>query len=123
VAKPCLLSGTNMFLALSLSATPGFENPVEIAPDFTGTQVVIPHPASGVIYLKLRDDPATVQTLTMPITPAAPGSLDGLATAKAQSATPPEAPSAQSPNPAASAEQPPSAPKAAMPPATGASAQ
>jgi len=124
VAKPCLLSGTNMFLALSLSATPGFDNPVEIAPDFTGTQVVIPHPASGVIYLKLRDDPATVQTLTMPITPAAPGSLDSLAAAKAQPATPPEAPSAQSPNPAASTDQPPpSAPKAAMPPATGASPQ
>jgi hypothetical protein len=36
----------------------------------------VPHPAGGVLYLKLRDDPATVQTLTLPVTlatPPAPG--------------------------------------------------
>jgi len=81
-AKPCLLTGTNMFLAGSLSATPGFENPVDIALDFTGTQVVVPHPVNGVLYLKLRDDPATVQTLTLPITPAPAGFSDALAPAK-----------------------------------------
>ncbi len=105
IAKPCLLSGTNLFLTASLSATPDFENPVDIAPDFTGTQVVIPHTANGVLYLKLRDDPATVQTLTMPVTPAPAGSPENAAAAKSRSAAPvSETPSAQSPSPT----QPPS---------------
>jgi hypothetical protein len=34
----------------------------------------VAHPANGTLYLKLRDDPATVQTLTLPITPANQGS-------------------------------------------------
>jgi hypothetical protein len=96
VTKPCLLSGSNMFLAASLSATAGFENPIGIAPDFTGTQLLIPHPANGVLYLKLRDDPATVQTLTMPITPAPAGLTEALAAMKSNSA----ATSTDSPAPA-----------------------
>jgi len=86
VAKPCLLSGSNMFLAASLSATQEFENPVDIAPDFTGTQLVIPHPTNGVLYLKLRDDPAIVQTLNMQITPASAGFSEALMPAKSKSA-------------------------------------
>jgi len=42
-----------------------------VAPEFAGTQLSVPHPVNGVLYLKLRDDPSTVQTLTMPILPAA----------------------------------------------------
>ena len=30
--------------------------------------ITVPHPSSGILYLKLRDDPATVQTLTLPVT-------------------------------------------------------
>jgi hypothetical protein len=28
----------------------------------------VTHPTGGILYLKLRDDPATVQTLTLPVT-------------------------------------------------------
>jgi len=35
--------------------------------EFTGTQLSVPHPSNGVLYLKLRDDPATVQALTLPV--------------------------------------------------------
>jgi hypothetical protein len=70
VAKPCTLTGTNLFLAAAIAATPEFVNASEVPPDFTGTQLSVPHPANGVLYLKLRDDPATVQTLTLPVTPA-----------------------------------------------------
>jgi hypothetical protein len=41
-----------------------------VTPEFTGTQLSVPHPVNGLLYLKLRDDPATVQTLTLPILPA-----------------------------------------------------
>ena len=41
----------------------------------------MPHPAEGVLYVKLRDDPATVQTLTLPVMPSTGPS------ARAESAT------------------------------------
>jgi hypothetical protein len=68
-AKPCVLSGANLFLATSFAATPDFDNPADVPPQFTGTHLTVPHPVNGILYVKLRDDPATVQTLTLPITP------------------------------------------------------
>jgi hypothetical protein len=67
-AKPCLLSGTDLFLATSFSATATFEKPVSVPPGFTGTELVVPHPVKGILYLKLRDDPASQETLTLPVT-------------------------------------------------------
>jgi hypothetical protein len=64
-----MLTGSNLFLANSIASTPDFGNPTEVPPEFTGTQLIVPHPAAGVLYLKLRDDPATVQTLTLPVVP------------------------------------------------------
>jgi hypothetical protein len=69
VAKLCTLTGTNLFLAASIAATPEFDNAADVPQEFTGTQLVVPHPANGVLYLKLRDDPETVQTLTLPVMP------------------------------------------------------
>jgi hypothetical protein len=74
-AKACTLIGTNLFLAQSIGASPGLENATAIPPDFTGTQLSVPHPANNLLYLKLRDDPATVQTLTLPVLPAIPGGI------------------------------------------------
>jgi hypothetical protein len=71
-AKPCVLSGDNLFLATSFAATPNFDNPDDVPPQFTGTQLTVPHPVNGVLYVKLRDDPATVQTLTLAVTPMPP---------------------------------------------------
>jgi hypothetical protein len=68
------LTGTNLFLAESISAAEDFSNATEIPPDFTGAQLAVPHPANGVLYLKLRDDPQTVQTLTLPVTLVTPAS-------------------------------------------------
>ena len=69
MAKPCTLTGTNLFLATSIGATADFENATDVSEEFTGTQLSVPHPANGVLYLKLRDDPETVQTLTLPVMP------------------------------------------------------
>jgi len=124
VSKPCLLSGSNMFLAASLSATPAFENPADIAPDFTGTQVIVPHPANGVLYLRLRDDPATVQTLTMPVLPAPAAFSDGLASAKSKSTSAPDSAGDDQPVSGTSPELPDASAAPASTPATkGASAK
>lgn len=68
-AKMCTLAGGSLFLVTSISATQDMANPVEIPGDFTSGQVTVPHPVNGTLYIKLRDDPATVQTLVLPVTP------------------------------------------------------
>jgi len=70
--KPCQLIGADLFFAASFAATPAFDNPIEVPAQFTGTQLLVPHPANGTLYLKLRDDPETVHTLTLPVTPLLP---------------------------------------------------
>ncbi|HWA96343.1 MAG TPA: hypothetical protein VG844_17230 [Terracidiphilus sp.] len=72
-SKPCLLVGSNLFLTSSFAAAPEFDNPTDVPPDFTGTQLVVPHPVNGVLYMRLRDDQTAVQTLAMQIQPLAPG--------------------------------------------------
>jgi hypothetical protein len=68
-SSPCVLTGTNLFLATAFSATQDFADPKPVPLDFTGTEVEVPHPATGgALYVKLRDDPATIQTLNMPVT-------------------------------------------------------
>ncbi len=111
VAKPCTLSGTNLFLAASFAATPEFDNPTDVAPDFTGTQLSVPHPANGVLYLKLRDDPETVQTLTLPVMPLTqPGQTRAAQPEAAQPAAVPPVPAQTTPA-ASPATQPPATAK------------
>jgi len=74
-AKACTLTGTNLFLAISIASSPDFDNSVDVPADFTGTQLTVPHPANGVLYLKLRDDPETVQTISMSVLPVTPGTV------------------------------------------------
>jgi hypothetical protein len=46
-----------------------FDSAVNVPPEFTGTELAVPHPVTkGVLYLKLRDDPANTETLTLPVT-------------------------------------------------------
>jgi hypothetical protein len=125
VSKPCLLNGSDLFLAASVAASSAFENPTDVPPAFTGTQLVVPHPVNGVLYLKLLDDPATVQAVALPITPISASDAPAL---KPLPAIPPAAPTAApeatppaQPNPAApegpSAAQPSSSPSPSVSPA------
>jgi hypothetical protein len=105
LSRACNLTGSNLFLASSISASPDFENAVDVPGDFTGTQLTVPHPANGVLYLKLRDDPATVQTLalsSMPLTPATTVPITPMAPTAARPAVEPkptDQQSAQTPGP------------------------
>jgi hypothetical protein len=82
--KACTLTGSNLFLAESIGASPELENATEVPGDFTGTQLSVPHPAAGLLYLKLRDDPATVQTLTLPVLPGNAGAATTAAPVQTQ---------------------------------------
>jgi hypothetical protein len=109
--KPCILTGTNLFLVDSIASAPDFGNSTEVPSYFTGAQITVPHPVGGLLYLKLRDDPSTVQTLSMPVTPMAPSlAQDAAPVAPIQ---PPVAPPAASTPPASTT--PPA--NAAAPPA------
>jgi hypothetical protein len=116
MSRPCILTGANLFLAGSFSATPDFANATPVPLDFTGTQLEVPHPATGgALYVRLRDDPTTVQTLNMPVTfiptrslaseshrePPAAGVLPDADTsaAEAPATQPPTTPAAQAPKP------------------------
>ncbi len=74
-AAPCNLSGTSLYLLQSVSADPGFAQPDHVPDGFTGTTLQVPHPAgsSGTLFLKLRDDPAPIDSATVPMG-SAPGS-------------------------------------------------
>ena len=90
VAKPCILTGSNLFLAASVAASADFNNATDVPADFTGTQLSVPHPANGTLYVRLRDDPGTVQTLTLPVTPAGQAAAQTPAAAAAPTTAPPQ---------------------------------
>ena len=97
-AKPCTLTGTNLFLAESIASTQDFDNATEVPAEFTGTQLSVPHPVNGMLYLKLRDDPETEQTLSLPVLPVgATATSSGQAKAATSVATPPPAPTKTKP--------------------------
>jgi hypothetical protein len=116
VVKPCTLTGTNLFLASSIGATADLNNATDVPPDFTGTQLSLPHPANGTLYLKLRDDPSSVQALTLPVTPMSQSAAQAPAVqapvAPPESVAPPAepvAPAVASPPAAAAPDAAPSA--------------
>jgi len=73
----CKLSGSNLFLIDSVSSDPQFLNPVEVPDGFLASALPVPHPASGALYVKLRDDPNVINlsTLTAEQLPEAPDSM------------------------------------------------
>jgi hypothetical protein len=65
--KKCTLSGDKLFLIDAVSADPDFSNAIRVADGFMGTNLTIPPPKENTLYIKLRDDPATVSTAILPI--------------------------------------------------------
>jgi hypothetical protein len=74
ITQPCTLTGANLFLLDSLSIDPAFANPIPIPDGYTGDSLTLPHPAAATVFLKLRDDPSSVDTAILPIPPPPPPS-------------------------------------------------
>jgi hypothetical protein len=70
--KECTLSGDKLFLIDSVSADPDFTSSVTVPDGFVEAALTIPAPKGKALYLKLRDDPATVDTAVVPILTAQP---------------------------------------------------
>jgi hypothetical protein len=65
----CKLSGVNLFLIDSLSIDPQFAHPVLVPEGFLGAALPVPHPGSGPLYVKLRDDTAVINPATLSAQP------------------------------------------------------
>lgn len=63
----CILTGSSLYLVDSIDIDPAFTNPVAVPEGFVGTTLTLPHPGKSSFYLKLRDDPAVANAVTMPI--------------------------------------------------------
>lgn len=62
----CTLTGDKLFLIDAISADPDFSSPVTVPDGFIEASLSLSVPRGKGVYIKLRDDPATVDTVTMP---------------------------------------------------------
>lgn len=65
--KQCTLSGEKLFLLDSVSADADFVNSVTVPEGFVEDALAIPPPKGKTLYIKLRDDPATIDTVALPV--------------------------------------------------------
>jgi hypothetical protein len=56
----CKLSGANLYLLDSVASDPQFDHAIHVPDGFPGNALPVPHPSDGQLYVKLRDDPSTV---------------------------------------------------------------
>lgn len=88
----CKLTGSKLFLVESLSSDPQFTHPIEVPEGFPGYFLSVPRPTDGQLYVKLRDDPSVVNSITFPAEALKPP-LAAISAVSSKSA-------AQTPNPA-----------------------
>jgi hypothetical protein len=62
----CTLTGEKLFLIDAISADPDFTSPVTVPDGFIEASLSLSVPRGKGLYIKLRDDPTTVDTLVMP---------------------------------------------------------
>jgi len=67
VTIPCTLQGDRLYLVDSISTDAAFTAPTTVPEGFIGTALLLPRPPKTGFYLRLRDDPAPANTVTMPI--------------------------------------------------------
>jgi hypothetical protein len=115
--EQCRLSGANLYLVDSVASDPGFANAVSVPDGFPGYVLPVPHPQTGELYLKLRDDPSVVNQVTLaaeklPLPPGAASTHHGSRPAyqPGQAAPAPGAGEASNSSPASNETSPPSQP-------------
>ena len=67
--KQCTLSGANLFLIDSVASNTQFTHTVSVPVGFVDNTLSVPRPNGTLLYIKLRDDPATVSTAVLPVFP------------------------------------------------------
>jgi hypothetical protein len=67
--KQCRLIGSNLFLIDSVASDPQFTHSISVPVGFAETTLSVPRPNGTLLYIKLRDDPAAVDSLVLPVLP------------------------------------------------------
>lgn len=67
--KQCSLSGSNLFLIDSVASDPQFTKSVSVPVGYANSTLSVPRPNGTLLYIKLRDDPSTVDSLILPVLP------------------------------------------------------
>jgi hypothetical protein len=67
--KQCQLIGSNLFLIDSVASDPQFTHEVSVPIGFPESTLSVPRPNGTLLYIKLRDDPATVEPLILSVLP------------------------------------------------------
>jgi hypothetical protein len=65
--RQCTLTGERLFLIDAISAKPDFSDPVTVPDGFVSAALTVPPPDGKNLYIKLRDDPLTIDTATVPM--------------------------------------------------------
>ena len=68
-APSCTLSGTGLYFLDSIATDSSFANPTRVPEGFVGLSLAVPPPTGGAYYLRLRDDPSTINTVSLPAGP------------------------------------------------------
>ena len=82
----CKLTGSSLYLIDSVSADAEFAKPVTVPDGFLGSTLPVPHPRSGTLYLKLRDNPQIVNPAALSVQALPPPPAETDRTAARQSA-------------------------------------
>jgi len=67
--KQCVLSGANLFLISSVASDPEFKHSVPVPEGFADSTLSVPRPENSLLYVKLRDNPSSVNPAALPILP------------------------------------------------------
>jgi hypothetical protein len=106
VSVPCTLDGDNLYLVDSIAADPAFSAPTTVPEGFIGTTLALARPTKTGFYLRLRDDPAAANIVTLPVTIQRTAPAVQRASQAAQPKPAADAPNELSPPPAAEAPEP-----------------
>ncbi|MGA1981084.1 MAG: hypothetical protein ABSG84_01315 [Acidobacteriaceae bacterium] len=66
---PCTLTGSGLYFIDSVAADESFAKPTRVPEGFVGSSLQVPPPTGAQYYLRLRDDPTTTDTITLPAGP------------------------------------------------------
>jgi len=80
--RQCTITGDKLFLIESVSTNPDFTDAAAVPEGFIEQTLVVPAAHGHALYLKLRDDPNTVDTMTWSSPPAAASSAPATSAAQ-----------------------------------------
>lgn len=63
----CTLSGERLFLVDAFAPDAEFRTPTPVPEGFAGDSLAVPHPTDGKLYVRLRDDPRTINVLELAV--------------------------------------------------------